>query len=150
MEIKVSGFDFLKPFINWLVKDRRKPLPYSEVEIGKYTTANLAVAILAKIVLDEETIPDVESFLTRINIGRPYCPRCHRPLEETYASWLEDSVHKGYRCPACGAEHEGDWQSIFDNVTAQIRKDYYKYWSRYREKINQLTKGKPHKYKLKE
>ena len=57
----------------------------------------------------------------------PYCPRCHRPLEETYASWLEDGVHKGYRCPACGAEHEGDWQSIFDNVTAQIRKNYYKY-----------------------
>ncbi len=129
-------------------KEKLKVLPYSYVKIGEYSTDNLSADILAKIILGENTKPDISLFLERINIDRPYCPRCSRPLDYWNASWMADGGQIGYKCLKCDTQREGDKYSVLNDAKAEVRKDFDNYWEIYENKIFQLTDGEPQKYKL--
>ncbi len=151
MEIKFPVLEnILNSFVEWLKKDRRKILPYSEVAIGTYQTNNLTVDIRAKIVLGESAQPNVEIFLDRIEIGKPYCPKCSRPLDYWNASFMADGIQIGYKCNVCKTECEGDRYEVLDDVKGNVRQNYSQYWSQYKREIDLLTRGKPQRYKLEE
>ena len=151
MDIKYPGLEnILNFFVEWLKRDRRKILPYKEVVIGTYQTNNLSVDIRAKIVLGENNQPDVGIFLDRIDIGRPYCPECYRPLNERNVVTFVGYAQIGYECRECRTEYEGDRRNLLDDVKGEIRRNYSTFWSRYKREIDLLTKGKPHNYKLEE
>lgn len=150
MEIRVSFLDKLVELVaEWLRKDRRKTLPQREVVLGRFTKdERLVLDICAEILLGEEAPPKVELFLRRLRLGRPYCPRCLRPLDEWRAGWMADFGQIGYRCPRCGTEIEGDEADLAADVDGAVRRDFPDYWRRYQTEIRRLTRGKPHKYKL--
>ncbi len=151
MEINFPGLGKVLNFLmEWEKRDRRKILPYEETVIGTYQTNDLSVDIRAKIILRESTQPNVEIFLDRIKIGRPYCPNCFRPLDYWNATWMADGIQMGYKCSVCRTEREGDRHKVLDDAKGEIRKNYSNFWSQYKHEIDSLTKGKPHKYKLKE
>ena len=102
--------------------DTRKPLPYSKVVIGSFKDRVLTVDILAEVILQETAQPGVEVFLTRIDIGKPYCPICSRPLDTQHASWMADGVQIGYECHSCHTQRKGHEYDIFNDVQGQIRR----------------------------
>lgn len=129
MEIKFSGLEkIVNHLLEWL-----KRLPCREVVIGPYQTNNLSVNIRVKIILS--TQPNVEIFLDRIEICRPYCPKCYRPLDYWDADFIENDMHIGYNCNQCKTEYEGDMNKLLDDVKGEIRKKYQEYWSQYNREI---------------
>lgn len=130
----------------WCKKDRRKLLPYREVVIGTYSIPDLKVDIRAEIVLVNDVRPDLENFLDRISMGRPYCPHCSCSLSELYE--VEGIVEtQYYKCKKCGTEIEKTDPDIYKEIYGLIRKNYDKYWSIYQQKISKITKGKPAEYR---
>ncbi len=81
--------------LKWVSKDSRKGLPDSEVCVGTYVADRLKVDILATIVLSDPMQPDVNLFLKRFTIAKPYCARCARPLDELRLSWKVDFAQVG-------------------------------------------------------
>jgi hypothetical protein len=131
-----------------ITEDRREPLPYSEIVIGTFKTDSLAVDIQAKILLGEKIQPATETFLARICLGDPYCPRCSRSLDRRDAGWMADGMQIGYQCPTCGTQREGTYSDLFKDVCGQVRRNYPEYWQKYQKAIHDLTGGEPHKFKV--
>lgn len=149
VDIKFPDFgQLLSTLLTWVSKDRRKVVPYSEVRVGTYVTDRLKVDILAAIVLSDPAQPDVNLFLKRLTIEKPYCARCARPLDELRLSWKVDFAQVGYNCPNCQTEITKDPSDLRKDVHAEVRRAYDSYWRTYRDAIVALTKGKPHKYRL--
>lgn len=150
MEIRLPLLERLVELAaQWLRRDKRKTLPQREVVLGRFAKDERLLAdICAEIVLGETRPPAVELFLRRLDLGRPYCPRCSRPLETWRAGWMADFAQIGYRCPRCTTEIEGDDGEILDDIRGTVRREYPQYRSRYQQEIRQLTGGRPQKYRL--
>lgn len=125
--------------------DSKKTLPYRDISVGTFKTKELEVAILAKIVLEEQIKPDIENFLNRIDTGNPYCPNCLRPLDE----WKLGGMTIGYKCPSCNTQREVNTWDLLNDVYGKIRSNYDYFWDIYSKKIHQLTGGKPQDYIIK-
>lgn len=128
--------------------DNLKELPHSRVTIGDISEGVLSVGIRARIVLLENSQPDVDSFLNRIDIGDPYCSNCSKPLDIKRASWMADGVQIGYKCVDCQTENDRDYFYVLKSAKREVRSNYDSYWSKYQEEINALSGGHPEKYKL--
>ena len=123
-----------------------KELPASEVTVGNLTDGFLSVGIRAKIVLMENSQPDIDSFLSRIKIGDPFCSICSEPLNVVSGSWMSDGMQAGFNCNDCEKEYSGSYSSVRKKARGEVRRNYDKYWSKYQEKINSLTGGRADKY----
>ena len=123
-------------------------LPYTNVKIGEYVTVNFAVDIRAIIILEENTKPDISLFLKRISIDIPYCPQCSRQLDYWKTTWMANGAQIGYQCLNCDTQRKGDINSVLNEVKAEVRKDFEKFWKFYKNKILELTNGEPEKYRL--
>lgn len=128
--------------------DSRTKLPISEVSIGTFKDTELAVGILAKVILEEKTKPDVEVFLKRIFLGKPYCPKCQRTLDTTHADWMADGVQTGYKCSKCQTERRGVMSTIYKDVQGEVRRNFDTYWQTYSRAINELTHAKPEDFRV--
>lgn len=126
----------------------KKKLPYSEITIGNYSTQDICADIRAKIILDELHQPSVDIFLDRIRIGDPFCPKCSRPMDYWRATWMADFAQIGYQCFNCGVKHKGDFGDLLNDIKGEVRRNYKKYWDKYKIEINKMTKGKPEDYQL--
>ena len=129
-------------------RTEKEILPSDFVVIGTVRNQNLAIDIRAKIVLNENTQPNVELFLDRIQSISPYCPKCYRPLATKHASWMVDGVQVGYLCKNCKTEYDGNYKDVFDEVLAEVRRNFDNYWKIYRDEIEKMTKGKPENFTL--
>lgn len=124
-------------------------LPDSKVVIGTLKKDFLFAEIKAKIVLQENGKPDIENFLRRIMIGKPYCPKCLRPMDDTAADWRTlDTSPVGYYCVNCRTSSRGHYDHILKDVHALVRKDYEDYWKVYKSKIDELTNSERHKFTI--
>jgi len=131
----------------WCEKSRKKLLSNTEVVIGTYSIPDLKVDIKAKIILIDNIKPDIEIFLDRVSMGRPYCPKCLRPLDILRASWMANGMQIGYKCKECKTKIRKTDSDIYSEIYSLIRRDYDKYWSTYQRKISEMTKGKPMEYR---
>ena len=138
----------ISALLNWLSKDRRKRLPYQSVDIGKFKQGILVVDIQARIILEEKKQPSAGIFLDRIHLGEAYCSQCLRTLNTLHAHWMADGIQKGYKCQNCEEEIEVYREDIVKDVKGKVRRDYQQYWDKYRKNIEDITGGKPHKFKL--
>ena len=128
--------------------DNLKELPSSDITIGNISDDFLSVGIRAKIVLMENSQPDIDSFVSRINIGDPFCSICSKPLDIMHGSWMSDGVQIGFNCDDCLKEYRGNYSSIRKKARGEVRRNYEKYWSKYQQEINSLTGGRADRYKL--
>jgi len=126
----------------------RKKLPVSEITIGTYKEPSLAIDILAEVILEEKSKPDIEVFLKRIVLREPYCPNCLRTLDTTHASWMADGVQTGYKCSKCNNEREGTVLDLYKDVHGEVRRNFETYWQTYTEAIHRLTGGKPGEFRV--
>ncbi len=140
---KVKGFNAV-PAEHKL--NAKTVLPTDSVVIGSVKKQNLATDIRAKIVLNDNTQPHVELFLDRIQRTSPYCPKCFRPLDTKHASWMADGVQTGYECKSCQTEYDGKYRDVLNEVKAEVRRDFDKYWKIYCDEIEKMTNGKPENF----
>jgi hypothetical protein len=127
----------------------KTPLPDSKVVIGTLKKESLFADIEAKIVLQENGKPDIENFLTRITMGKPYCPKCLRPMDDIAADWRSlDTSPVGYYCVNCKTNSRGHYDYIVKDGQALVRKDYETYWKVYQSKIDELTNGERQRFTI--
>lgn len=148
MEWWTRTVEFLNNLLSWFTKDKQKKLPYSEIELLEFKNDKIAVSVLAKIVLQENTQPHVDEFLSRVSLGRPFCPKCNLQFESLRTSWVADFEEIGYMCERCGAKYKITEDQLLNAMKSQIRKSYNSAWKIYKEKIKKMTKGNENKYKL--
>ena len=127
----------------------KKVLPYRQISIGSLKTDKMAVDIQAKIVLEEQVKPDIENFMTRIDLGNPYCPERSRPLDEWKTDWMANFSQIGYKCLNCHTQRKGDGLAVLYDVYALIRSNYDHYWNVYAENVKQMTGGNPSEFSIK-
>ena len=140
---------FVHRFFDYLIRDKRKILSEDNVIIGIYKTKKLWTDIRATIVLENITPKDEGIFLDRVFIIDPYCPKCKAILnKDRVRSAALGRPVIGFRCYNCNREYGITDEELINNVKGYVRKNYNKLIIVYQEKINELTRGEPKKYKL--
>jgi hypothetical protein len=80
--------------------------------------------------------------LERIQLGKPYCPECSRPLDILHGDFVVDFAQMGYKCKNCNTEYEGNDRELLKDIKGEVRKNYDNYWDVY---CKELDKNKKHK-----
>jgi len=135
--------------IDWPPEDRRQTLPYKEVIIGTYVIKDLAnVSIKANILLIEQTKPNVDIFVQRISISEPYCKKCEEPMVPLVVEVMLTGKQIGYQCEKHNIKIKKIKADILNEVIGEVRRNYNRYWEKYKDEISALTNGDPKKFKL--
>lgn len=140
--------NILEYFFKWLVKDKRKLLPYPDVTFYTFKKDFICVEIRAIIVLNETILPSIDHFLDRITISRLFCENCGLPIDEINATWMADFAQIGFQCKKCNKNINLYLNDLKNDLYSDIRNNYKIYYDAYQNEINRLTKRKQRKYKL--